>query len=85
MAFGLRREVISRSIPGDQRKGNSRSLKMSDEMILLHHTGSVHDERIKTWNQTRCRFTSNTNNMFGSRNELVYHLLTPHFFVWFVE
>jgi hypothetical protein len=23
--------------------------------------------------------------VFGLRNELVHHLLTPHFFVWFVE
>jgi hypothetical protein len=24
-------------------------------------------------------------DMFGLRNELVHHLLTPHFFVWFVK
>jgi hypothetical protein len=22
---------------------------------------------------------------FGLRNDITYHLLTPHFFVWFVE
>jgi hypothetical protein len=26
-----------------------------------------------------------TNVVFGLRNDVVYHLLTPHFFVWFVE
>jgi hypothetical protein len=26
-----------------------------------------------------------TNGMFGLRNELLHHLLTPHFFGWFVE
>jgi hypothetical protein len=25
------------------------------------------------------------NTVFGLRNELVHPLLTPHFFVWFVE
>jgi hypothetical protein len=27
----------------------------------------------------------NTNKLFGLRNDLVHRLLTPHFFVWFVE
>jgi hypothetical protein len=26
-----------------------------------------------------------TNGVFGLRNDIVHHLLTPHFFVWFVE
>jgi hypothetical protein len=26
-----------------------------------------------------------TSRLFGLRNELVYHLITPQFFVWFVE
>jgi hypothetical protein len=26
-----------------------------------------------------------TYKLFGLRDELVHHLLTPHFFVWFVE
>jgi hypothetical protein len=26
-----------------------------------------------------------TNRVFDLRNELVHHLITPHFFVWFVE
>jgi hypothetical protein len=26
-----------------------------------------------------------TNKLFGLRNDLVHRLLTPHFFVWFVE
>jgi hypothetical protein len=25
------------------------------------------------------------NGVFGLRNDVVHHLLTPHFFVWFVE
>jgi transposase InsO family protein len=25
------------------------------------------------------------NGVFGLRNDIVHHLLTPHFFVWFVE
>jgi hypothetical protein len=27
----------------------------------------------------------NSNGVFGLRNDIVHHLLTPHFFVWFVE
>jgi hypothetical protein len=26
-----------------------------------------------------------TNRVFGLMNDIVHHLLTPHFFVWFVE
>jgi hypothetical protein len=26
-----------------------------------------------------------TNGVFGLKNYIVHHLLTPHFFVWFVE
>jgi hypothetical protein len=25
------------------------------------------------------------NRVFGLRNDIVHHLLTPNFFVWFVE
>jgi hypothetical protein len=28
---------------------------------------------------------TNTNGVFGLRNDVVHRLLTPHFFVWFVE
>jgi hypothetical protein len=26
-----------------------------------------------------------SNRVFGLRNKSIHHLLTPHFFVWFVE
>jgi hypothetical protein len=32
-----------------------------------------------------CQAILNTNKLFGLRNDLVHRLLTPHFFVWFVE
>jgi hypothetical protein len=34
------------------------------------------------WKKSRSLVIS---GVFGLSNELVYHLLTPNFFVWFVE
>jgi hypothetical protein len=34
---------------------------------------------------TKCLKPLTVYKLFGSRNELVHHLLTPYFFVWFVE
>jgi hypothetical protein len=44
-----------------------------------------HIVQIKTTVDWVKRRRLRTYNLFGLRNELVHHLLTPHFFFWFVE
>jgi hypothetical protein len=39
----------------------------------------------RTQMNTKISLSLVTNGVFGLRNDVVHHLLIPHFFVWFVE
>jgi hypothetical protein len=57
------------------------------KLQLLEYNSSL---KIQTRALVQFRHSShpkfvNSNRMFGLRNKLVYHLLTSHFFIWFVE
>jgi hypothetical protein len=34
---------------------------------------------------TKLKISLKTKSVFGLRNEVIYLLITPHFFIWFVE
>jgi hypothetical protein len=82
MAIGrvVHRYIVRESIPARQNSTHTRTHKRSWVWICIHsRTRRV--SAIQWISVTR----PPTTRLFGLRNELVHHLLTPHFFVWFVE